>query len=312
MAKKSVLQEKSKLHPRNRNRDRYNLDALILALPQLKKHVGPNKYGNDSINFSDPAAVRLLNTSILKHYYGIDFWEFPKENLCPPIPGRADYIHYIADLLAESKNGEIPKGPEVKCFEAGIGASCVYPILGVVEYDWSFIGSEIDQKSFESASNIVRSNPVLKDKIDCRFQKNKKQIFQGILDHEDWIDVTICNPPFHASQEDLLKANRRKIKNLTGSIVKDPKLNFSGLHHELITEGGEYVFIYNMIRESKEYSHKVKWFTSLVSKQSNLQGVYNSLDKFGAKQVKTISMGTSNKTSRIVAWSFISHDQMKS
>jgi 23S rRNA (adenine1618-N6)-methyltransferase len=29
--------------------------------------------------------------------------------LCPPIPGRADYIHYIADLLA-SNNGIIPKG----------------------------------------------------------------------------------------------------------------------------------------------------------------------------------------------------------
>jgi 23S rRNA (adenine1618-N6)-methyltransferase len=29
--------------------------------------------------------------------------------LCP-IPGRADYIHYIADLLAESNNGIIPKG----------------------------------------------------------------------------------------------------------------------------------------------------------------------------------------------------------
>ena len=32
---------------------------------------------------------------------------FPNENLCPPIPGRADYIHHIADLLSINNNKQI-------------------------------------------------------------------------------------------------------------------------------------------------------------------------------------------------------------
>src|SRR5690554_8156841 len=102
----SSSKQKSQLHPRNKNVNRYDLTALIKAKPELKKHILPNKFGEDSIDFSDPRAVRLLNTGILSHYYGIKNWDFPAQNLCPPIPGRADYIHHIADLLAEG-NSEI-------------------------------------------------------------------------------------------------------------------------------------------------------------------------------------------------------------
>ena len=98
--------EKPRLHPRNKNRERYDLDALIVAIPELKNHVKPNKFGADSVDFSNPIAVKLLNRALLSHYYGIKNWNFPKENLCPPIPGRADYLHLIVDLLSESNSGK--------------------------------------------------------------------------------------------------------------------------------------------------------------------------------------------------------------
>jgi 23S rRNA (adenine1618-N6)-methyltransferase len=43
----------------------------------------------------------------------------------PSIPGRADYIHYIADLLAESNNGIIPRSWD-QGLDIGIGANCIY------------------------------------------------------------------------------------------------------------------------------------------------------------------------------------------
>jgi 23S rRNA (adenine1618-N6)-methyltransferase len=46
----------------------------------------------------------------------------------PPIPGRADYIHYIADLLATTNSG-IPKETEYKDWDIGVGANCIYPII---------------------------------------------------------------------------------------------------------------------------------------------------------------------------------------
>ena len=301
----------TRLHSRNKNRDRYDLSALIVSNPELVNFIKPNKYGDDSIDFSNPIAVKILNKSLLNHYYGIKNWEFPDKNLCPPIPGRAEYIHHVADLLSESNFGRIPIGDKITCFDIGVGANCIYPIIGVTEYDWNFIGSDIDSKSIESATNIVTSNPSLKDKIECKLQANSKDVFYGIITREDKIDLSICNPPFHSSTEEAQKGSQRKVKNLSGKKVKNPTLNFAGISNELICDGGESVFIANMIRESKKFSTNCYWFSTLVSKQSNLKGIYKSLKLFEANQVKTIPMGTGNKSSRIVAWTFLSKEEEK-
>lgn len=311
MSPEKKPQEKTELHPRNRNRERYDLNALTAAIPELLNYIKPNKFGDDSVDFSDPVAVKLLNKALLNHYYGIKHWEFPDENLCPPIPGRADYIHYMADLLKESNFGRMPIGDKITCLDIGVGANCIYPIIGVTEYDWNFIGSDIDPKSIASAQNIVNSNPSLKDKIECRLQKNPRAIFQGILDAEDKIDLSICNPPFHSSAEDANKGTQRKIKNLSGKKEKTPELNFAGISNELICDGGEYKFIATMVAESKKIAKNCYWFSTLVSKQSNLKGIYKSLEDSKAVQVKTIPMGTGNKSSRIVTWTFLSKEEQK-
>jgi len=303
--------EKSRLHPRNKNRGKYDLSALTLCNPELKKHIIPNRSGGDSIDFSNPLAVKVLNRALLHHAYGIENWDFPDENLCPPIPGRADYIHHIADILAENNFGKIPTGQNVICLDVGLGASCIYPIVGVTEYDWTFIGSDIDPKAIASAQNIIDANASIKNRIECRLQKNSKDVFYGIVSKEEKIELTICNPPFHASIEEAQKGSRRKVKNLSGKNVKSPKLNFSGIASELICEGGENQFIQNMIRESLDFSKNCYWFSTLVSKQSNLKGIYRLLENSAATQIKMVPMGTGNKSSRIVAWTFLSFAEQK-
>jgi 23S rRNA (adenine1618-N6)-methyltransferase len=272
--------EKKPLHIRNKNRERYDLQALNIAIPDLKAHVKPNLHGEDTVDFSNPIAVKLLNKALLSHYYGIKNWNFPDENLCPPIPGRADYIHYVADLLAESNFGLIPKGEKIKGLDIGVGANCIYPIIGVIEYDWRFIGSDIDPISIESAEQIAAANTSLKDKIECRLQENPSDALYGILNREDEIDFTVCNPPFHASAEEAAQGTLRKIKNLTGKKDKNPELNFAGISTELICDGGELKFITNLIRESKKFGKNCFWFTTLVSKKSNLTAIYKALKKW--------------------------------
>ena len=301
--------EKVRLHTRNKNRERYDLSALTQVTPELKDHVTLNKYGVESVDFSNPLAVKLLNTALLNHYYGITNWDFPDQNLCPPIPGRADYIHHMADLLAEYNFGTIPTGDAITGLDIGLGASCIYPIIGVTEYGWTFIGSDIDPKSIASSQNIVNSNLLLKGKIECRLQKNRKDVFYGILEKVDKIEFTVCNPPFHASAEEAQKGARRKVMNLSGKKTKNPELNFAGINSELIFEGGEYKFIQNMISESEKFAKNCLWFSTLVSKQSNLKRIYNLLENNEVKQIKTIPMGTGNKSSRIVAWTFHSKEE---
>ena len=284
---------------------------MTICNPELKKYIVPNRSGGDSIDFSNPLAVKVLNRALLNHYYGIENWEFPDENLCPPIPGRADYIHHIADILAENNFGKIPTGENVICLDVGLGASCIYPIVGVTEYDWTFIGSDIDPNAIASAQNIIDSNASLKNRVECRLQENSSDVFYGIVSKEEKIELTICNPPFHASIEEAQKGSRRKAKNLSGKNVKSPRLNFSGIASELVCEGGENQFIQNMIRESLEFSKTCYWFSTLVSKQSNLKGIYRLLENSAATQIKMVPMGTGNKSSRIVAWTFLSLIEQK-
>lgn len=127
-----MADEKTILHPRNKHRSNYDFAALTKSLPALKPYVAINKYGNESIDFSDPAAVKALNKALLSHFYNIANWDIPEGYLCPPIPGRADYIHYLADLLEEEE--PLLKGKNIKVLDIGIGANCVYPIIGHQEY----------------------------------------------------------------------------------------------------------------------------------------------------------------------------------
>ena len=305
--KKPIKQ--SRLHPRNKNLERYDLEALIQIKPELKAFVKLNKHGDDSLDFANPKAVKQLNKALLNHYYGIEHWDFPDSNLCPPIPGRADYLHYLADLICEHNFGRFPEGNKISCLDIGIGANCIYPIIGVTEYNWNFIGSDVDPNSIDSAIKIVGNNPKLVGKVECKLQKDYKAMFRGIIGSKDQIDLTMCNPPFHESEEAAQKGTLRKVQNLQGKQKNKAVLNFSGISKELIYEGGEIKFISSMVLQSKTFGNNCFWFSTLVSKQSNLKALYKVLDQVGAIEIKTIPMGTGNKVSRIIAWTFLTKEK---
>ncbi len=308
--KKQHPEFKPKLHPRNRHRGRYNFKELTATCPELAQFVALNLYDDESIDFANPEAVKMLNTALLKHFYDIKIWDIPPNYLCPPIPGRADYIHHIADLLASSNEGEIPRGSHIKCLDIGVGANCVYPIIGHQEYGWSFIGSDVDPISIASANRIVKANPGLQGSVECRLQPNPNEIFRGII-HDEFIDLTICNPPFHASLAEATSGTLRKLSNLKNKRITKPTLNFGGQNRELWVAGGEAKFVGNIISESRQFSDSCLWFSTNISKQSNLKSVYSALDFVKATEVKTIPMGQGNKISRLVAWTFLSQAQQK-
>ncbi len=299
--KREPSTEKTRLHKRNKHRERYDFKKMIEKHPALASFVLPNKYGDESIDFSNPSAVKALNTALLKTYYDIQQWDIPAGYLCPPIPGRADYIHHIADILAQKNYGKVPSGDSVRCLDIGVGASCIYPIIGVKEFGWSFVGSDIHAKSLASGQDIVNENDLLKDNVTLRLQSDAKHIFQNIIQEGEYFELTICNPPFNASAEEAKSGSDRKIKNLK---LKKTVLNFGGQENELWCDGGEDKFVQSMITESKSFSTACLWFSTLISKQSNLKRAYQTLEKIGAFESRTIPMGQGNKTSRILAWTF--------
>ncbi|MBP6408702.1 MAG: 23S rRNA (adenine(1618)-N(6))-methyltransferase RlmF [Fusobacteriaceae bacterium] len=289
--------KKGELHPNNPHKGKYDFEVLSKNIPQLKEYIRKNPRGEDTIDFSDNEAVILLNKALLKTFYNIDNWDIPKSFLVPPIPGRADYIHYIAELLEKKDN--------VKVLDIGTGANCIYPIIGSQSYGWNFLASDIDSKSIENAQKIIDANKNLKDKIILKLQKNRDNIFEGIIDKTDRFDLTMCNPPFHSSLEAAIKANERKVSNLNKGNKEIKKgFNFGGQKAELWCNGGELLFLKKMAKESVKFSSQVNWFTSLVSDKDNIKPLGKLLEKLGAKEVKVLEMSQGQKISRVLAWKF--------
>ncbi|MCW3071524.1 MAG: rRNA methyltransferase [Bacteroidetes bacterium] len=287
----------------------YDFAKLVAVCPQLERFVGLNAYDNLSVDFSDPEAVKALNTALLRFFYGIEGWDLPPGYLCPAIPGRADYIHYIADLLASCNEGAIPQN--IRVLDIGTGANCVYPLIGNKEYGWQFVGSDIDPLAIRYARKTLDHNPVLKNAVELRLQKDPLLVFRGIIDPAEVYDVSICNPPFHPSAEAADAGALKKIKNLSDNKNSKPVRNFAGKNNELWCSGGEASFIYRMILESAEIPSSFFWFTTLVSKKDNLPGIYKTLEKVEVAQVRTINMSQGQKKSRMVAWTFLNATQQK-
>jgi 23S rRNA (adenine1618-N6)-methyltransferase len=167
-----------------------------------------------TIRFDDPLAVRTLNAALLAADYNITGgWQdlLPPYALTPPIPGRADYVHYAADVLAASwgramekedvttdtttdpeetspvqrrqtgsHNHVVPRGPTVRCLDIGTGASLVYPLLGHAVYGWSFVASEVHNESLVAATVIATANGLC-DVVDIRRQTKRTRILAGLL-----------------------------------------------------------------------------------------------------------------------------------
>ena len=296
---------KQTLHPRNKHKGRYDFVKLIAACPDLKPFVQLN-HGNETINFFEPEAVKTLNKALLKYHYGIPHWDIPPHHLCPPIPSRADYIHYVADLLARSNRGIAPKGEKILCVDIGTGASCIYPLIGHQEYNWSFIATDIHKTAITSSQSILNANPAIAKMVDLRFQNKAKFILKAVLKTSEKVDLIICNPPFHSSEKAAKKAAERKLRNLNASKAQ---LNFGGQEHELWCEGGEVQFVQKIIRESHAYANSCLWFTTLVSKEDHLKLILRRLKKQAIDTFHVIPMGQGNKQSRILAWTFLDKTQ---
>lgn len=310
------------LHQRNPHQGRYSFARLTKVLPSLKSKVIRNPNGEETIRFDDPDSVLLLNQALLISEYQIQHWSIPKGCLCPPLPGRADYVHRLADILYRDVP-ELKKIP-VSALDIGTGANGIYPLIGVVAYDWAFKASDIDQTSLKNVEQVLAANAAIKDKIVLALQTVPQHIFQGIIQPGERYHVTLCNPPFHRSLDEAMQGTKRKINNLRANqrgkngMIHDrankggvPTLNFGGQKAELWCPGGEIGFIRKIATESARFQEQVLWFSTLVSKKENVRPLQKQLEKLNVDTIHIVQMTHGQKTSRFIAWSYHSAEQRK-
>lgn len=302
---------KSPLHERNAHREGYDMSRLTAAFPGLEPYVTTSQAGTPTVNFSDIQAVTALNRAILAADYGMHHWSLPPGYLCPSVPGRADYIHYAADLMAAHNRGSIPPGPGIRVLDLGVGANAIYPIVGHHAYGWSFMGSDIDPVALQSAKENVGSSESLSENVLLRLQKNPSHYFKGIIGSDEEFDLVVCNPPFYANEAEANEASARKWKNLGKAKAMGTTRTFGGQSAELYCEGGEVRFIRKMMEESFFFARKCYWFTTLVSRQEHIHGLRRALQRLKPKEVQVIHMAQGQKNSRILAWTFLSPEQQR-
>jgi 23S rRNA (adenine1618-N6)-methyltransferase len=308
----------SELHPRNRHHARYDFARLSAAdtiatgsnNTCLQHFVSTNAHGEESIDFADPAAVKALNRALLKDSYGVNGWDIPAANLCPPVPGRVDYLHYIADLLTASNQGKQIKKKNIRVLDIGTGANGIYPLLGASEYAWQFVATDINRLSLANVQMVLDANPLLAEKISLRLQIDPNAIFRNIIEDDDWFDLSMCNPPFHTSLAEAKEGTQRKWSNLGKTTAKaDTNLNFGGQDAELWCPGGELAFIQKMIKESAGIATRCFWFSTLVSKSTHLPAISAALKQAKVQTQQIINMQQGQKQSRLVAWTFLNSAQ---
>ncbi|KAG0581903.1 hypothetical protein KC19_3G018700 [Ceratodon purpureus] len=158
-----------KMHPRNKYAEKPPDFTLLAGLyPEFKQYVSYGFNQKPRIDWTDFNATRELTRSLLHHDYGISWW-IPDGQLCPAVTNRANYIHWIEDLLALSPAPWHSSGEHlVSGVDIGTGANCIYPLLGVSLHGWRFVGTDITPVALEWAKWNVESNPHVSALIEIR------------------------------------------------------------------------------------------------------------------------------------------------
>ena len=283
--------------------------ALQQSYPALSGFIQTTPRSELSIDFADPQAVKTLNQALLAHHYQLPDWDIPDGYLCPAVPGRLDYLLHLADLLKSCHQGKMPKARQIKLLDVGCGANLIYPLLAVRQFGWQVLATDIDAGALAHAAGLITQYQ-LAAKISLHQQRQAEDIFRQLPASADYIDLTLCNPPFHASEDDAAAGSLRKRTNL-GLASDAAALNFAGRANELWCEGGELAFIRRMIAQSRDVARQVYWFSCLVSKKEHLAPLQSALQQAGVTEQRVVEMAQGNKQSRFLAWTFLTPAQQQ-
>ncbi|XP_031391968.1 U6 small nuclear RNA (adenine-(43)-N(6))-methyltransferase isoform X1 [Punica granatum] len=320
--KRKREQPRPAIHPRNKYSEKPPDFALLASFyPSFKPFVFYSRDGRPRIDWTDFNATRELTRILLHHDHGINWW-IPDGQLCPTVPNRSNYIHWIEDLLlSDIIPRPNPNQDNVRGFDIGTGANCIYPLLGASLLGWRFVGSDVADVAIEWAERNVKSNPQISDLIEIRkagtdascsqvedpYNENSNlerkvdhavrddcysgpPILYGVVRDGETFDFCMCNPPFFESMEEA---------------GLNPKTSCGGTVDEMVCPGGEKAFITRIIEDSVKLKHSFRWYTSMVGRKINLKFLTSKLREVGVTIVKTTEFVQGQTCRWGIAWSFV-------
>ncbi|CAG7960005.1 unnamed protein product [Penicillium salamii] len=264
---------------------------LIRIVTSLK----PNK----QLDFTDPAAVRQLTTTLLQQDFQLKV-KIPEDRLCPPVPNRLNYIIWIQDLIdstTEGSNEGYDREREVVGLDIGTGCIGIYPLLGcTTRPGWKFVATDIDPGNIHTARENVALNE-LESRIRIIESDPDGPLFPLEKLGREGLDFTMCNPPFYTSRDELVESAKQK--------KRPPFSACTGAEVEMVTRGGEIDFVRKMIDESLHLRCRIQWYTSMLGKMSSVSVLVEELIKHENHNYAVTEFDQGAKTKRwAVAWSW--------
>ncbi|KAL5561159.1 hypothetical protein UlMin_030906 [Ulmus minor] len=337
--KKRKKEERPTIHPKNKYSDNPPDFALLASLyPSFQPFVFYSRDGRPRIDWRDFNATRELTRVLLLHDHRLNWW-IPDGQLCPTVPNRSNYIHWIEDLLLSDI---IPKTntnrDNVRGFDIGTGANCIYPLLGASLLGWSFVGSDVTDVALEWAERNVKDNSHISQLIEIRKVESTFSVEDSLnsgldcevnkLDFTDNIgfegktlsssssnlhsDINkgYCGPPILVGvvrddeKFDFCMCNPPFFETMEEAGL-NPKTSCGGTLAEMVCPGGERAFITRIIEDSFILKQTFWWYTTMVGRKSNLKFLISKLREIGVSIVKTTEF-VQGRTSRWgLAWSFV-------
>ncbi|KAF8426874.1 hypothetical protein EV426DRAFT_423823 [Tirmania nivea] len=282
------------MHERNIYRNGVDFSQLGKDCSQFAKYLvkGPSQ-----IDFQDPDAVRELTTSLLKRDFNL-IVDLPNDRLCPPVPNRLNYIHWLQDLLDATSGGEsddYDPEREVVGLDIGVGASCIYPLLGcATRPNWKFVGTDIDPLSLHHAQRQLTLNS-LNPRIHLIPTHATTPFFSPPLAAASRLDFTMCNPPFYhsptaatsSSSLSSRHSSTQHLSHLTHLPTPITKLRPpnspppQATQAEMSTPGGELSFVLRILHESAlpDVRTRVQWFSVMLGVKSHVVPLVEEIKK---------------------------------
>jgi 23S rRNA (adenine1618-N6)-methyltransferase len=236
---------------------------------------------------------------LLKADFGLTIL-LPDDRLCPPVPVRWNYVHWIQELLdttSEDYGEHFDPEREVIGLDIGVGASSIYPLLAcATRSGWRMAGTDIDKHSFGYARQNVEANG-FGNRIRLALSPHDGPLIPLDKMGMEEIDFVMTNPPFYTSHEDM-KAS------YTGKSAP-PSAVCTGSENEMICPGGDVGFVTRIFEESLKLRERVEWYTAMLGKMSSLQQIVMKLKEANIGNFAVTALTAGHRTKRwAVAWSF--------
>ena len=269
-----------------------------------------------------------LTRGLLHMYLNVRLPQLPTHHLCPPVPNRLFYLHWIhTELLSQEQQvcrddqqRQISRSNGKVGLDLGVGASCIYPLLAARVFNDRMIGSDVNVEALQLAQANVDANQLqhqihllhvlpshaqepstplggpLQRTLDA-IQTSKQQAFSL----SSGLDFVMTNPPFYdpnSMEEDQETAQ-------APPRIGDGRARTNMTMLEGSYPQGEVGFVVDVLVDSLRARTSSRWFSSMLGKKTSLIFVTKLLTHLlGPAHIQSTEYGPGQYTRWFVAWTF--------